>query len=90
MIAVVTPLIVGVATRRFLDPLPVLDDAEVAPHFGVLDAWREPRTLIVGLMVLGFAFTEGSANDWIAVALVDGYAPRRRSAPSRSAASWPR
>jgi fucose permease len=73
VIAVVTPLIVGVATRRFLDPLPVLDDAEVAPHFGVLDAWREPRTLIVGLMVLGFAFTEGSANDWIAVALVDGY-----------------
>ncbi len=24
-------------------------------------------------MVLGFAFTEGSANDWIAIAFVDGY-----------------
>ena len=24
-------------------------------------------------MVLGFAFTEGSANDWMAVAMVDGY-----------------
>jgi cyanate permease len=40
---------------------------------GVLTAWREPRTLVVGLMVLGFAFTEGSANDWMAVAMVDGY-----------------
>ena len=39
----------------------------------MLQAWREPRTLLVGLLVLAFAFTEGSANDWIAVALVDGY-----------------
>lgn len=40
---------------------------------GLLAAWREPRTLMVGLLVLGFAFTEGSANDWIAIAFVDGY-----------------
>ena len=40
---------------------------------GALAAWREPRTLLVGLLVLSFAFTEGTANDWIAVALVDGY-----------------
>jgi MFS family permease len=39
----------------------------------VLTAWREPRTLVVGLMVLAFAFTEGSANDWIAIAMVDGH-----------------
>ncbi len=36
-------------------------------------AWTEPRTLIVGLMVLALALTEGTANDWLAVALVDGY-----------------
>jgi MFS family permease len=40
---------------------------------GVAAAWREPRTLLVGLLVLAFAFTEGAANDWIAIALVDGY-----------------
>ncbi|MDN5750203.1 MAG: MFS transporter [Pseudonocardia sp.] len=40
---------------------------------GVLAAWREPRTLLIGLLVLGFAFTEGSANEWIAYALVNGY-----------------
>ena len=35
-------------------------------------AWTDPRTLVVGLMVLAFAFTEGVANDWTAVAVVDG------------------
>lgn len=38
-----------------------------------LAAWREPRTLAIGLLVLTFAFTEGSANDWLALGLVDGY-----------------
>jgi hypothetical protein len=33
----------------------------------------EPRTLLIGLLVLGFALIEGSANDWIAVAMVDGW-----------------
>ncbi len=36
-------------------------------------AWREPRTLAIGLMVLAFALTEGVANDWLALALIDGY-----------------
>lgn len=36
-------------------------------------AWREPRTLLIGCMVLALAVTEGTANDWLAVALVDGY-----------------
>nr|WP_245648548.1 MFS transporter [Micromonospora rosaria] len=40
---------------------------------GLLAAWREPRTLLIGLLVLAAAFTEGSANDWLAVAFVDGY-----------------
>jgi predicted MFS family arabinose efflux permease len=35
--------------------------------------WREPRTLLVGLFVLAFAFSEGTGNDWISVALIDGY-----------------
>jgi fucose permease len=40
---------------------------------GALAAWREPRTLLVGLFVLAFAFAEGSANDWISVALIDDH-----------------
>ena len=36
-------------------------------------AWLEPRTIAIGLMVLAFALTEGAANDWLALALIDGY-----------------
>lgn len=36
-------------------------------------AWTEPRTLLIGVMVLAAAFTEGTANDWLAVAFVDGH-----------------
>ncbi|HLT83679.1 MAG TPA: MFS transporter [Phototrophicaceae bacterium] len=36
--------------------------------------WREPRTVLVGVMVLAFALTEGAANDWVALAVVDGFA----------------
>lgn len=40
---------------------------------GLLAAWREPRTVLIGLLVLVMAFTEGTANDWLAVAFVDGH-----------------
>ena len=36
-------------------------------------AWLEPRTLLIGVVVFAAAFTEGTANDWIGVALSDGY-----------------
>ena len=38
-----------------------------------LAVWRERRTLLIGLIVLGMAFAEGSANDWLALAVVDGH-----------------
>src|SRR3954447_26564992 len=38
-----------------------------------VSAWREPRTLAIGVMVLAFATVEGSANDWLSLALIDGY-----------------
>ncbi len=38
--------------------------------------WREPRTLAIGVMVLAFALSEGAANDWLALALIDGYGVR--------------
>ena len=36
-----------------------------------LAVWLEPRTLAVGLVGLGMAFAEGSANDWLPLAMVD-------------------
>ncbi|WNV74336.1 MFS transporter [Geodermatophilus sp. DSM 44513] len=63
---------IAVATRSFL-PMEPRTAEEHAAGSGVGRAWREPRTLLVGLSTLAFAFTEGTANDWLAVALVDGH-----------------
>lgn len=38
-----------------------------------LAVWRSPRILLIGLIVLGMAFAEGSANDWLSLSMVDGY-----------------
>lgn len=39
----------------------------------VARAWRERRTLLLGLLVLGLALAEGAAGDWVALALADGH-----------------
>ena len=59
-----------VASRAFLPDEP---DDHHEPQPSAWVAWREPRTLLIGLMVLALALTEGTANDWLALALVDGY-----------------
>jgi MFS family permease len=38
---------------------------------GALGAWREARTLVIGVFVLAFAFAEGSGNDWISLATIE-------------------
>lgn len=60
--------------------LPTLDataaadgDGESVARPHALAVWLEPRTLLVGLFVMMLALTEGSANDWLALATVDGY-----------------
>jgi fucose permease len=35
-------------------------------------AWREPRTIAIGLFALALAFAQGAGMDWIAVAATDG------------------
>jgi MFS family permease len=57
--------------RAFIphEPLP----AGHTPAMSVRQAWREPRTILIGLIMLGFGFTEGTANEWLAISLVDGY-----------------
>ncbi len=48
-----------------------------------LRVWKEPRTLAIGLIALGMAFSEGSANDWLALAIVDG-----REVSNATGAAW--
>ncbi|RLP67710.1 MFS transporter [Mycetocola reblochoni] len=38
-----------------------------------LAVWRDPSLLLIGVIMLGMAFAEGSANDWLALAVVDGH-----------------
>ncbi|WP_406069939.1 MFS transporter [Micromonospora sp. NBC_01638] len=80
LVAVAVVVLSGtvLAARAFL-PLrgsdPADDPADATPaarRRAQLAAWREPRTLLIGLFVLVAAFTEGAANDWLAVAFVDG------------------
>ncbi len=33
----------------------------------------EKKVLLIGLFVLGMAFAEGSANDWLPIVMVDGH-----------------
>jgi MFS family permease len=40
---------------------------------GALAAWGDARTLLVGVVVLAAALTEGSANDWVSLSVVDGW-----------------
>ncbi|MFY1693213.1 MFS transporter [Plantactinospora sp. WMMB782] len=64
------------AVRSFLpDPPtpPAGPTTARTPGAGLLAAWREPRTLLIGLLLLVMAFTEGTANDWLALAFVDGH-----------------
>ncbi|HET7138815.1 MAG TPA: MFS transporter [Arthrobacter sp.] len=39
----------------------------------IADAWRDRRTLLLGVLVLGLALAEGAAGDWVALALADGH-----------------
>jgi len=71
-VAVIVAAVVPAAVRRFV---PDHDDTAAgdAGPAGSWTAWTEPRTLLIGLFVLAFAFAEGTGNDWISVALIDGY-----------------
>jgi len=79
-VAVLIGVGVPLAVRGFLPDNAEQDTAEDhaepgqrGPRWNALHAWLEPRTLLIGVFVLAFAFAEGTGNDWIGVALIDGY-----------------
>ena len=77
--ALVVAAVVILSVRSFVPD----DSADAAPVPGgvvaegalrrTLAAWSEPRTIVIGIFVLAFAFTEGAGIDWINVAVIDGY-----------------
>jgi MFS family permease len=71
--AVLAPLTMSFAVRSFLPVAEVAEADGERTSSGGLRTWLEPRTVLIGVLTLTFAFTEGSANDWLALALVDGH-----------------
>jgi MFS family permease len=47
-----------------------LPSATAAP---VRAGWKDRRTVLIGLLVLGMSFANGAANDWISLAMVTGH-----------------
>ena len=76
-VAVVIALTVPFGARSFLpDEYEAQDDPPGEPgedDVGHWAAWTERRTLLIGVFVLAFTFAEGTAGDWISVAVIDGY-----------------
>jgi MFS family permease len=80
-LVVIAAIVLGVvprAVRRFLPDESARTDeptttVEPSGTRRTLQAWTEPRTLLLGVFVLGMAFTEGTGNDWLAIAVIDGY-----------------
>jgi predicted MFS family arabinose efflux permease len=73
-------LLVVAAIVAVAGPLAVRDflpdghaPAEPGEQRHPLRAWTEPRTVLIGLFVFAAAFTEGTGNDWLGVATIDGY-----------------
>ena len=73
-VAILVGTAVPVGVRRFLpDAAPDIAPTDEPRRSNALTAWREPRTLLIGVFVLAFAFAEGTANDWVGLALIEGY-----------------
>jgi fucose permease len=68
LVGVAIAISVPLAVRAYLP-----DKAQHETGRASLTAWREARTLLVGVFVLAFAFAEGAGNDWIGVAMIDGH-----------------
>ncbi|MFT3968829.1 MAG: MFS transporter [Micropruina sp.] len=71
--AVLTLIAVWWGTGRFLLAFDEDGGDHAASAAHGRSPWLEPRTLLIGVMVLAAAFTEGVANDWLALAFVEGY-----------------
>ncbi|MBB2894593.1 MFS transporter [Flexivirga oryzae] len=67
----------GMWASRAFSTLPRLADKATESPSGKqvshLSVWRDPRVLLIGVVTLVAAFTEGTANDWMSIAFVEGH-----------------
>lgn len=62
-----------VGTPHMLDGADPAVGVTPAVRHNPFKAWLERRTLLIGLVVLAAALTEGAANDWLSISVVDGF-----------------
>ena len=73
-VTVAVGLVVPWGARSFVDDAAgIPEQTAEGGRRSALAAWREPRTLLIGVFVLAFAFAEGTGNDWVGIAMIDGY-----------------
>jgi fucose permease len=73
-VALAVAVAVPVAALRFLPSTHAgADRDQAAARRSPLAAWTEKRTVLIGLFVFCMAFVEGTGNDWLSLAVIDGY-----------------
>ncbi|MEV7813966.1 MFS transporter [Streptomyces flaveolus] len=75
-VALLVALLTPWAARYFLpEPRSTARSPQVnAPGAGAgagAAAWRDPRTVVIGLVALAFALAEGAGSNWIGLAVID-------------------
>ncbi|MBF0817584.1 MFS transporter [Microbacterium paludicola] len=74
IVVIAIAAIANVPMRASVDPDPAEHGAGWRQRLALsLSAWREPRTYALGVVMLGMAFAEGAANDWLALGIVEGH-----------------
>lgn len=83
LVHVLAVIAVATAVRVVAIPHVVLDSGHTvvqatsaavpARSTGVFAAWTERRTLLVGVVMMAAAVSEGAANTWLSLAVVDGF-----------------
>ena len=66
-------VVVPVMCRGFMPAGKEEHPDEHAEPRGPMAAWTEKRTVLIGVFVLCITFAEGTGNDWLGVASIDGY-----------------
>lgn len=74
-------IVAALGTAALLWAVPVVpaetgrssDDVATPGWRAQLAVWREPRIVLLGVIVLALALAEGSANDWLPLLMVDGH-----------------